>query len=168
MAGTALKDTVGYPTFTDPKPVQVQWSDSRGNYNADSFFKPTLGKEQNTAGFWALDHDKTRITSGFAADKNTRAIIVVDKPSDSLGSVTKNIKAGASIKGMVGYKADSTKTPFDAKSGLLDFMWAEEGKGEEPKKPDEGDKDKKKETDFATSVACYGMTFLAAISALAF
>merc|ERR1712150_2460 len=110
LAGTALKETVGYPSFADPKPVQVQWSTTGGNYNADSFYKPTLGKEQNTSGFWALDREKTRVTSGFAADKNTRALIVVDKPSDALGSVTKNIKAGGSIKGMVGYKADSSKT----------------------------------------------------------
>jgi len=84
-----------------------------------------------------------------------------------LGSVTTNIKEGQKIRGMVGFKAASTSTPFDAKSGLVDFMWAEEGKGEEPKK-DTTDKDKKDEKDFASSMACYGMTFLAAISALAF
>lgn len=166
MAGTALKETVGYAPITDPKPVQVKWSENSGNYDANSFYKPTLGKEQNTAGFWQLDRSKTRVTSGFATDKNTRALLVVDKPSDSLGAVTTNIKEGGSIKGMVGYKANSDTTAFDAKSGVLDFMWAEEGKGEEPKKPD--DNKKKDEGDFATSVTCYGMTFLAALSALAF
>lgn len=70
---------------------------------------------------------------------------------------------------MVGFKASSAPTPFDAKSGLLDVMWAEEGKGEEPKKDDTtGDKDNKDEKDFASSMATYGMTFLAAMSALAF
>lgn len=169
MAGTALSETVGYGPFTDSQPVQVTWSETGGNYNAQSFYKPTLGKYQNTAGFWAFDHEKTRVTSGFATDKNTRALIVVDKPSGSLGSVTTNIKAGGKVRGMVGFKVSSATTPFDAKSGLLDMMWAEEGKGEEPKKDDTtGDKDKTDEKDFASSMACYGMTFLAAMSALAF
>ena len=168
LAGTALKDTVGYASFVDSAPVQVTWSETGGNYNSQSFYKPTLGKYQNTAGFWAFDHEKTRVTSGFATDKNTRALLVVDKPSGSLGTVTTNIKEGKKISGMVGYKASSAATPFDAKSGLVDFMWAEEGKGEEPKKDDTTDNTKKDEKDFASSMACYGMTFFAAMSALAF
>ena len=169
LAGTALKDTVGYAPFVDAQPVQVTWSQTGGNYNAQSFYKPTLGKYTTKAGFWTFDHEKTRVTSGFATDKNTRALIVVDKPSGALGTVTTNIKEGQKISGMVGFKASSASTPFDAKSGLVEFMWAEEGKGEEPKKDDTtGDGGKKDEKDFASSMACYGMTFLAAISALAF
>ena len=117
------------------------------------------------AGFWSFDRSKTRLTSGFAADKNTRALLVVEKDSHSLGAVTTGIKEGGSIKGIVGYKAKKADTPFDAKSGVLDFAWVEAGKGEEPK-PD-GDGGKKDENDWASSLSL-GVSFLAAVSALAF
>ena len=107
LTGKSLKDTEGYPTFTDEKAYQIEWSERGANYSNTGFYKTTLGKEQFTAGFWEFDRTKTRILDGFTTSDNTKAVLVVDKSSGSLGSVTTNIKEGGSIKGMVGYKASS-------------------------------------------------------------
>lgn len=113
----------------------------------------------------------TRITKGFKTDEITEALIVVEKPGNSLGLVTKGIKEGGSIKGVLGYKKSDASTAFDASSGdtLIDFVWVEAGKGDEVvKEPtDTTTNTEKKPEDWASSLSL-GVSFLAAASALAF
>jgi hypothetical protein len=88
---------------------------------------------------------------------------------ETLGTVTTNIKAGGKIHGVVCYKANSASEACTAKSGVTEFKWAAE-----PVVPDNGNTDNSgtggddENTDSAMSMAGYGASFLAAISALAF
>lgn len=90
---------------------------------------------------------------------------------ETLGTVTTGIKAGGKIHGLVCFKADNTKTPCLVDSDVLPFAWAAE-----PVVPDNGNTDNSgnggdddnNEKDSAMSMAAYGASFLAAISALAF
>ena len=87
---------------------------------------------------------------------------------ESLGSVTTGIKAGGKIHGNVCYKADVTQTPCLVMEGPIEFGWAAE-----PVVPDDGNTDNSgtggdENTDSAVSMAAYGASILAAISALAF
>jgi len=94
--------------------------------------------------------------------------LVVSKETN-LG-VTTGIKAGGKIHGVVGFKKDSTKEPFTAQSPITPITWAEAPKDDSGKTEEGGDKGDKenKEEDSATSMAVYGATLLAAVSALAF
>ena len=84
----------------------------------------------------------------------------------NLGDVTTGIKAGGKIHGVICFKKDSTKELCTAESGVTAFTWAEEPKEEEEEKKDETEN--KEEKDSASSMAVYGASLLAAISALAF
>jgi len=90
---------------------------------------------------------------------------------ETLGPVTTGIKAGGKIHGNVCYKSDVSKEPCLVMSGVTPFAWAAE-----PVVPDNGNTDNSgnggdddnNEKDSAMSMAAYGASFLAAISALAF
>jgi len=91
---------------------------------------------------------------------------------ETLGAVTTGIKAGGKIHGVVCFKADNTKTPCLVTSDVLPFAWAAEtvvpdnGNTDNSGNGGSGDNDENK--DSAMSMAAYGASFLAAISALAF
>lgn len=88
---------------------------------------------------------------------------------EALGTVTTNIKAGGKIHGVVCYKDNTAVDACTAKSGVVEVKWAAE-----PVVPDNGNTDNTgtggddENTDSAMSMAGYGASFLAAISALAF
>lgn len=91
---------------------------------------------------------------------------------ETLGAVTTGIKAGGKIHGLVCFKADIAATPCTELSDVVPFAWAAE-----PVVPDDGntdnsgnggDADNDENKDSAMSMAAYGASFLAAISALAF
>ena len=88
---------------------------------------------------------------------------------ETLGSVTTGIKAGGSIDGKICFKSNVATVACTVASDVFTFEWKAE-----PVVPDNnggntdnsGDTDT--EEDSAVSMAAYGASFLAAISALAF
>ena len=87
---------------------------------------------------------------------------------EALGTVTTNIKAGGKIHGVVCYKDNTAVDACTADSGVVEVKWAAE-----PVVPDNGNTDNTgtggdENTDSAVSMAAYGASILAAISALAF
>lgn len=91
---------------------------------------------------------------------------------ETLGSVTTGIKAGGKIHGVICFKEDVSVTACTLAGDVLPFAWAAE-----PVVPDNGNTDNSgnggsddndEDKDSAMSMAAYGASFLAAISALAF
>jgi len=159
----------GYEELTDEKKYTVTWTEGRGNWSAGSLGLLDYGANVATAGFWTIDRANTKLLSGQAAADNTQILLTVQK--ENLGDVTTGIKAGGKIHGVICYKKDNTETACDAKSGITEFAWAAEstdadGNTDEEGEGGAGDNDENK--DSAVSMAAYGATVLAAISALAF
>ena len=105
---------------------------------------------------------------GQVAEDSTQILLTVQK--ETLGTVTTGIKAGGKIHGNVCYKDDVTQANCLVMEGPVEFGWAAE-----PVVPDgntdntgDGGNENDENTDSAVSMAAYGASILAAISALAF
>lgn len=166
MDATNLQTVEGYEQFTDSKSYQVSWTSTRGNWAAGALANVEYSANENTAGFWQIVRANTKLLQGQVAGDSTQILLTVQK--ESLGSVTTGIKAGGKIHGNVCYKDDVTQTPCLVMQGPVEFGWAAE-----PVVPDDGNTDNSgtggdENTDSAVSMAAYGASILAAISALAF
>ena len=90
---------------------------------------------------------------------------------EALGQVTRGIKAGGKIDGIICYKSNVTAEACSVASGVTEFKWAAEpvvpeNGGNTDNSGNGGDADN--EEDSAMSMAAYSASFLAAITALAF
>jgi hypothetical protein len=164
LDATNLATVAGYDQFTDSNVYTVSWSNTRGNWAAGALANVEYGST-NTAGFWQIVRANTKLLQGQVAGDSTQILLTVQK--ESLGSVTTGIKAGGKILGNVCYKDDVTETNCLVMEGPIDFGWAAETvtpSGNTDNTGDGGDEN----TDSAVSMAAYGASILAAISALAF
>lgn len=162
-----LATVEGYAQFSDSNTYTVSWSNTRGNWSAGALANVEYGST-NTAGFWQIVRANTKLLQGQVAGDSTQILLTVQK--ESLGSVTTGIKAGGKIHGNVCYKDDVTQTACLVMEGPIEFGWAAE-----PVDPSgntdntgTGGNENDENTDSAVSMAAYGASILAAISALAF
>ena len=159
-----LANVAGYDQFSDSNTYTVSWSNTRGNWAAGALANVEYGSS-NTAGFWQIVRANTKLLQGQVAGDSTQILLTVQK--ENLGSVTTGIKAGGKIHGNVCYKDDVTQTPCLVMEGPIEFGWAAEPvdpSGNTDNTGTGGDEN----TDSAVSMAAYGASILAAISALAF
>jgi len=164
-----LTDLTGFAPLTDDRKYVVSWRQSKGNWTPGNAFSPEFGSNVNTPGFWEMERAYSWLASGQNPTDPTRIVLVVEK--ETLGTVTTGIKAGGKIHGVIGYKSDNTATNFAAKTGVVEFSWAEEAvvdDGGNTTPGGDGGAENEEDKDSATSMAAYGASILAAISALAF
>ena len=67
----ALPNVVGYPTISDDKTYTVSWAEGRGNWAAGALANVEYGANQNTAGFWSIVRDNTKLLQGQVAGDST-------------------------------------------------------------------------------------------------
>jgi hypothetical protein len=164
-AGTNLTTVAGYAPIVDDKTYTVSWSEGRGNWAAGALANVEYGANVNTEGFWQIVRANTKLLQGQVAEDSTQILLTVQK--ETLGPVTTEIKAGGKIHGAVCYKANVANTDCNALEGPVEFGWAAEPvvpSGNTENTGTGGDEN----TDSAVSMAAYGASILAAISALAF
>lgn len=168
LDATNLEEVDGYAQFADDKTYTVSWTSARGNWAAGALANVEYSANKNTAGFWQIVRANTKLLQGQVAEDSTQILLTVQK--EALGDVTTGIKAGGKIHGNICYKADVTQTPCLVMEGPVEFGWAAE-----PVVPDgntdntgDGGNENDENTDSAVSMAAYGASILAAISALAF
>ena len=169
-AGIKLPDVEGYAEFADDKTYTVFWTSARGNWAAGALANGWYSANVNTAGFWSIVRDNTKLIQGQVAGDPTQILLTLQK--ETLGSVTTNIKAGGKIHGVYCFKSDPRSVPCLV-SDVLEFKWAAErfdpdngGNKDNSRNVDDGNNDEN--SDSALSMVAYGASFLAAISALAF
>jgi len=167
---TNLTDLTGFAPLTDDREYIVSWRESKGNWTPGNPFNAEFGSNINTAGFWFMERAHTWLASGQTPSDPTRIVLVVEK--ETIGTVTTGIKAGGKIHGVIGYKSNNADTAFTAKTGVVEFSWAEEvvvpdDSGNTTPGGDGGNENEE-DKDSATTMAAYGASILAAISALAF
>ena len=112
-AGTTLSATEGYASITDPRTYTVSWSSARGNWASGALANVEYGANVNTAGFWTIVRDNTKLIQGQEAADPTEILLTLQK--EALGPVTTNIKAGGKISGSICFKRDISVTKCTSK-----------------------------------------------------
>jgi hypothetical protein len=70
-AGTKLPEVAGYAQFTDDKKYTVSWTTARDNWASGALANIEYNANVNTAGFWNIVRDNTKLLKGQEAADET-------------------------------------------------------------------------------------------------